>query len=272
MVGLLACQSLPAVAMPTMEKVNPTPQENHSKPGLHLAVFGTLEIRTNANLDNGKWRTLIARSDVEAPAYTACVNKQAACLPRIHTWREFISQARSLTGIALLNAVNARINQLVVYGNDIDVYGESDHWATPIESLSRKGDCEDYAILKYMTLAELGVSEHRMKIVIVNDKARNIAHAVVTADVDGETWILDNLRRYAANQSGITNYQALYSVNRYGKWLNLAVRRVKPPVVMAQQSSKLLGTPSPVQAEGATGTMQIRSVELMARNETSADN
>ena len=238
MVGMLLSHSLPARAMPTMDEIKLAPESTRGTPKVHLAAFGTLEVRTNANLDNGQWRALLARSELETVDYKACLSNERVCHPRLRAWRKFVSRVRGLAGIALLNEVNARINDLVVYGDDAAVYREKDHWATPSETLTRQGDCEDYAILKYSSLAELGVSEHSMKIIVVKNKARNIAHAVVAVEMDGKTWILDNLRSRAVVDSSINHYQALYSVNRHGMWMNLTVRPVKSQLLAEQQISE----------------------------------
>lgn len=258
--------------MPTIERAKIAPEQAHHEASLHLAAFGTLEIRTNANLDNGQWHQLMVRSDSEALVYRTCVNNGNACPAKIRAWRKFVAQSRDLTGLALLSAVNTRINQLVVYGNDIDVYGQKDHWATPLETLSRKGDCEDYAILKYMTLSELGFNEHLMKIIIVKNKKTNIAHAIVAVNMDGKIWILDNRRQMVAEESKISNYQALYSLNRYGTWLNLAVRRVKP-ITVAERRLGVSSTQLEVtRSQPANGLAQVRSAALMPPDVIAAHN
>ena len=50
-----------------------------------------------------------------------------------------------------LAAVNGFFNQRVAFRDDIEVWGQIDYWATPLELLDKgAGDCEDYAIAKYM--------------------------------------------------------------------------------------------------------------------------
>jgi predicted transglutaminase-like cysteine proteinase len=72
-------------------------------------------------------------------------------------------------------------------------YGVADFWSTPLATLSlAAGDCEDYAILKYLLLREIGIDLDDLQLVIVQDIKRKIAHAVVAVRLDKEWLILDN--------------------------------------------------------------------------------
>jgi Bacterial transglutaminase-like cysteine proteinase BTLCP len=72
-------------------------------------------------------------------------------------------------------------------------WGVPDRWSGPLETLrSRQGDCEDYAILKYVALLEAGISKEDLKIVILKNRLPNEDHAAVAARADGQWLILDN--------------------------------------------------------------------------------
>src|ERR1700687_6222166 len=73
--------------------------------------------------------------------------------------------------------------------------GEVDHWSPPFETLqTHRGDCEDYAIVKYVALLEAGLSPDDVKIVVLRNLQPNEDHAAVAARVDGQWLILDNRR------------------------------------------------------------------------------
>ena len=46
-------------------------------------------------------------------------------------------------------------------------------------SEKNQGISEDYAIIKYFTLKEMGVDPKSMRIVVLRDTIRNLAHAVL---------------------------------------------------------------------------------------------
>jgi predicted transglutaminase-like cysteine proteinase len=72
-------------------------------------------------------------------------------------------------------------------------WGVADHWSDPFETLlSNRGDCEDYAILKYTALLEAGVPKGDVKIVILKNFFPSETHAAVATRVDGQRLILDN--------------------------------------------------------------------------------
>ena len=77
-------------------------------------------------------------------------------------WRAWIKDVARTDQVALLFEVNAYINKIMPYRTDDVVYGRSDYWATPSEFLTNTGDCEDYSIIKYVSLLELGFDENRL--------------------------------------------------------------------------------------------------------------
>ena len=66
---------------------------------------------------------------------------------------QLVSQLKSASEPEKLKQINNFFNQKINYAEDIDLWGQSDYWATPLESLGHEaGDCEDYAIAKYTFL------------------------------------------------------------------------------------------------------------------------
>jgi len=69
----------------------------------------------------------------------------------------------------------------------------ADHWSGPFETLrSNRGDCEDYAILKYAALLQAGIAKDDVKIIVLQNSFPNEQHAAVATRVDGQWLILDN--------------------------------------------------------------------------------
>jgi len=77
--------------------------------------------------------------------------------------------------------------------SDLAQYGVEDYWASPLESLSSgAGDCEDYAIAKYVALEESGIASADLQLEIVRDVEHQATHAVVEVRYKDEWLILDN--------------------------------------------------------------------------------
>ena len=73
----------------------------------------------------------------------------AAAQPRFDAWRKLLPTLTDLGDTERLKRVNSFVNQQVQFSEDTAVWGQTDYWATPVETLGRgAGDCEDFAIAK----------------------------------------------------------------------------------------------------------------------------
>jgi predicted transglutaminase-like cysteine proteinase len=89
--------------------------------------------------------------------------------------------------------INRAINLAITPMSDQAQWGVPDRWSAPLETLqSSRGDCEDYAIVKYAALLGAGISESDLKIVIFKNLLPNENHAALAAYVDDQWLILDN--------------------------------------------------------------------------------
>lgn len=114
---------------------------------------------------------------------------------RLLEWENMIRSEQNASDREKLEKVNAFMNK-IPYGEDIDVWGVADYWATPIEFLGRgAGDCEDYAIAKYFTLKALGIPESKLRITYVRAMQLGKTHMVLTysGKPGDEPLALDNL-------------------------------------------------------------------------------
>lgn len=239
--GALICLSLLVTAQPwqpltahayTTEIGSPTISGKLGGADAISAPRGALEIRTNSVPAGKQARLVFRRAELERGTYTDCESATSDCHPRVRHWRASLERMRALSGLELLRELNATANELISYRTDVSVYGEVDHWATPVESLTGYGDCEDYAILKYLSLRELGYSAEQLRIRVVRDTDHDVGHAVLTVELDGRTYGLDNLSSELIQQSSLSRHQPLYAVNENGQWLNLAVRSRSAVVAM----------------------------------------
>jgi predicted transglutaminase-like cysteine proteinase len=97
------------------------------------------------------------------------------------------------SGRARVGLINRAADLAISPVSDEKQWGVADHWSDPFETLlSNRGDCEDYAILKYAALLEAGISKDDVRIVILKDVFPSEDHAAVATRVDGQWLILDN--------------------------------------------------------------------------------
>ncbi len=181
-------------------------------------LFGTVEFR--------------AAKD-KIPAWISVLNKQAKSnfFPEGAKWRgsyqEFKNKYNSLNGDvkAQLSLVNQYWNQYP-YREDIrNVYKKPDYWAIPDEMVKNSGDCEDYAIAKFYTLKDLGFPTDKMRIIVVFETIRGIAHAVLGVYVDDDVLILDNLSNRIFSHKVLSNYDPRFSINEEWRWVHMRPKK-----------------------------------------------
>ena len=114
-----------------------------------------------------------------------------------------------------LEKVNDFFNA-VKYGDDKDIYGISDYWASPYEFLAKdKGDCEDYVIAKYFALKHLGIPTSKMFLSYVKVKGATDTHMVLSyfETPNSEPLILDSLRKIIFPASKRDDLTPIYNFN-----------------------------------------------------------
>ena len=96
-----------------------------------------------------------------------------------------------LTGAARrqIARVNNWVNRSVTPVADREHFGAVDQWDYPTD---RKGDCEDYALLKRRMLVEAGFPREALLMTVVKDKNGD-GHSVLTVKTNRGDYVLDNL-------------------------------------------------------------------------------
>ena len=185
-----------------------------------LGLFGSLEFRTGSIEAIPQWTAVLDRIEGQRSVYTAC--DQGDCRQAgVREWRLQVSDLASADPLQQLQAINRFANRAMPYLEDLQNYGRSDYWATPLEFLDQSGDCEDYAILKFVSLLELGFSNDQMRIVVVEDVLRRLPHAVLSVEIGDEVYILDSLFDVVLPHTRVTQYAPQYSVNQTTRWAHI---------------------------------------------------
>src|SRR5215475_6381468 len=97
--------------------------------------------------------------------------------------------------------------------SDLAQYGEIDVWSSPLVTLDHgAGDCEDYAIVKFIALRLAGIAAEDLRIVVMRDLLAGEDHAVVAARLDGSWLMLDNRRMAMVDDAHVRNYRPLFVI------------------------------------------------------------
>ena len=186
--------------------------------GNQFGLWGSIEFRSSSFTAIPQWVNLLERRRQQAATLEACRRDVTRCpSPQTTAWLSMIERLRGATPITQINEVNRVINDIIQYREDPVLFGVSDYWATPLETLRGAGDCEDFAILKFEALLELGFDNDDMRVVVLYDADRQVDHAILAVDIDGRTLILDNYGVPLPPQ-GRLGYRPDYSVNLTHRW------------------------------------------------------
>lgn len=136
---------------------------------------------------------------------------------------QLIERSGTVEELQRLKDINDFFNRRLAFREDAVTWGLPDYWASPLESLDKRaGDCEDYAIAKYFSLAATGVPTARLRMVYVRARlqGQSLAHMVLAyhAEPGAEPLILDNLRPEVLPASQRPDLTPVFSFNTEGLW------------------------------------------------------
>lgn len=188
--------------------------EARAKP---IRLFGTVELR---GLLKGlpSWLRAMERNR-QHPVF-----EPGGRLNDSTTWDDFKAKTEKLSPMEQLKMVNRFWNQWP-YRLDPELYGKQDYWAAPYEFRKKSGDCEDYSIVKYYTLRALGWSADKLRIVVLMETIRNVAHAVLVAYLDDDAYVLDNLSDNVLSHTRYRSYTPQFSVNENCRWVHIKPKK-----------------------------------------------
>jgi predicted transglutaminase-like cysteine proteinase len=164
-----------------------------------------------------RWDGVIMRfSQQEHSPDTACSDSAANCPAEI--WKQLVAELRALPLRARIERVNDILNRVPYVPAAVN-WHDAAYWETPYEFLARGGQCQDYAIAKYLALRESGVPENALRFVVVHDNQAELDHAIALVDVDGVSLALDNqLAAVTPVELLRQRYSPYYALNDQGWW------------------------------------------------------
>lgn len=165
--------------------------------------------------------------DADVAKMLATLQRYGGNAALFRDWRQLIEDSRALGAQDKLRRINEFFNRKIQFADDIQIWGQTDYWATPIETLAKgMGDCEDFTIAKYFTLLDAGTPNDQLRLIYVKARiggpASNVtqAHMVLAyyPEPDAEPMILDNLITEIRPASRRPDLQPVFSFNSQGIW------------------------------------------------------
>ena len=156
-------------------------------------------------------------------------------------------------GRARLELANQQVNSAIRYKTDAEQWGVADRWSTPLQTFATGfGDCEDYAIAKYVALRQSGVPASDLRMVLGYDSRRTggqmrgqmTGHAVLAARSEGSWLVLDNLAQRPWPANDMPYYAPLFVFDTRGVNM-LATLYIKPSLRPSIVALETVGSSGP---------------------------
>jgi predicted transglutaminase-like cysteine proteinase len=166
---------------------------------------------------SAKWAELQSRIAAEERTLEACRSGDGPCSAAARRFLSIVELGRARQGRAWLGEINRAVNLSIKPVSDWVQHGVADFWSAPLATLrTGAGDCEDYAIVKYVALRESGILPDDLRLVIVRDIKRKTDHVVLAVRHDAEWLILDNRTLIMVNAREARHYYPLLVADHRG--------------------------------------------------------
>jgi predicted transglutaminase-like cysteine proteinase len=164
-----------------------------------------------------RWVELEERLREENDTLANCDEEMSSCPRAAKLFLALVSEGNADRGLTRIGILNRAINTAIRPTSDLAQWGVPDRWSTPLETfLTSRGDCEDYAIAKYVALIRVGLRREDVRLVIVREDLSNQDHALVAARFNDEWIILDNRRLTLARDISLHGTSPLFVLDHMG--------------------------------------------------------
>ena len=180
--------------------------------------FGLAATPVSSGSMLAKWQGVARKIDDDRVQLALCDGDREHCVSDAALkLLAIIDLGRSYEGRARLGQVNRAINLAIRSITDLAQFNQLDVWSSPLDTFDTgAGDCEDYAIAKYVALRVAGIPADDLRIVIMADMMRREGHAVAAVRLDGHWLMLDNQRLAMVEDVNVLHYRPLFVIDDAG--------------------------------------------------------
>jgi predicted transglutaminase-like cysteine proteinase len=164
-----------------------------------------------------KWLGVAHKLEDERVQLALCDGDRERCVSQAALkFLRIVDSGRQRDGRARLAEINRAINLAIRPMEDLAQWGKADVWSSPLVTFNTgAGDCEDYAIAKYVALQMAGVPSEDLRIVVVLD-LNGEGHAVASVRLEGHWLILDNQWMVMVEDVDAHSYRPRFVINESG--------------------------------------------------------
>ena len=196
-----------------------------------------------------KWLAVQRRLDDEMVQLALCEGDRDGCASTAALkFLDIVDAGQAREGRARLGEINRAVNLAIRPVGDLAQHGQIDVWSSPLATLVRgSGDCEDYAIAKFVALRRAGLSAEDLRIVVLHDTIHGEDHAVAAARFEGRWLMLDNRRMAMVRDADVRNFRPTFTIGQHGvmRYIDSSeVAAASEPPASAPLATSSLPTPA----------------------------
>ena len=196
--------------------------------------FGLATERVSEGEILRKWMGVQLEIREDKQVLARCRESASSCPLAARHFLAIVDEGRARNGRARVGVINREINLSIVPTSDLAQWGVPDRWSAPLETLTTgRGDCEDYAIAKYVALRATGIAPEDIKLVVVRNTDASENHAVVAVRLGGTWVILDNRWQAMVPDRDVWRATPLFEIGEDG------VRQFVAPTANAQLQDRV---------------------------------
>ncbi|TAH37656.1 MAG: hypothetical protein EYC62_01865 [Alphaproteobacteria bacterium] len=151
----------------------------------------------------------------KASILKAAFNRPDSSASPIQAWIQLLTSLKDADAETQIAAVHGFFNQVRYVGEQ-----GQDVWKLPAQFLCEGGDCEDFAIAKFVSLRLLGFHKDRIRLVFVENTLTGADHAVTAVQYNDKTYILDNNLANVTLSDKLGHYNPVCSFDEKRLWLH----------------------------------------------------
>lgn len=173
-----------------------------------------------------QWREALERGRKESAAIAAC-GADCASLKEL-VWRAQLAGVRPADPLRKLFVLNGFVNGLGPH-TDAAPPPLGRPWPSVRDTLKGAGGAMGAAILKYLSLREVGLPAQDMRIAIVRDALRGNDVVLLLVRVDGQDIVLDSTHDSLREARRVRTLIPYYSFNEDSVWIHIPTRQEAEP-------------------------------------------
>jgi predicted transglutaminase-like cysteine proteinase len=164
-----------------------------------------------------QWRSVWAELQSDITALSQCGTQQGRCSSAASIRvGKILESARAHDGFVKLAIINGGVNAAIRYAGIQQARLEYPWSSAAAMFTTRRGNCMEFAIAKYMALLQSEWPANDIRLVLAWPDGASEPHMVLAARYEGRWYILDNLRSAILTDARLENYIPLFVLDHLG--------------------------------------------------------